>query len=275
VLVLAAVTAVCAQTDQTPSGSSAPATQTGAVTVTYVGNEGVLISHGGKSVLIDGLHREYGPAYLFPPPGLLGEMESARPPFGQIRAVLVTHVHLDHFHPESVGLHLKNNPKAVLISSAQAMLEIGRNFSDHESVRGQMREVTPEWKRVSEIDVDGIKVKVLGMRHGGDRFWWMKNLGYIVEIGGKKFFHFGDADTSVENFSAFELPKEKIEVAFVPYWFLLSEGGRQLVRERIGATANVAVHIPPQTAETDAANIVKLFPGVMPLTKLQQTIEFK
>lgn len=271
ILLAVAVTSGCAQVKP---NLAAVSPTVAAVKLMYVGNEGVLISDGQKSVLIDGLHREYEPDYLFPPPDLLSAMESARPPFDQVRVVLVSHIHLDHFHPESVGLHLKNNPKAVLVSSAQTMLEVAKNFKDHTSVRNQMREYTPEWKQKKQFDIDGIKVTVLGLKHGSDRFWWVKNLGHLVEIGGKKFFQFGDADMTIENFAAFELQKEKIDVAFVPYWYFLSDSGRKLVREQIAAKTYVAVHISPLNAEKEAENLSKLFPGVRSLTMIRQTLEF-
>ena len=138
--------------------------------ITYIGNEGVFISDGTKAVLIDGLHREYGPEYLFPPPELLSAMEQARPPFDQVRVLLVSHVHGDHFHPESVGLHLRNNPKATLISDAQKAADIARSYSAHESIRGQVHEATPEWKQSIVFEKDGIRVRLLGMKHGSDRF---------------------------------------------------------------------------------------------------------
>jgi L-ascorbate metabolism protein UlaG (beta-lactamase superfamily) len=243
-------------------------------TIAYVGNEGVFISDGTKAVLIDGLHRKYGDAYLFPPPELLAAMEQAKPPFDQVRVLLVSHVHGDHFHPESVAQHLRNNPKATLVSDAQKASDIARNYSAHESVRTQVHEATPEWKEMILYEKDGIRVKLLGMKHGTERHWWIKNLGHIVEIGGKKFFHFGDADMTDENFAAFDLPAEKIDVAFVPYWFLLSEDGRRIVRERIAARSVIAVHISPANAEADAARIKQFYPGADAFTKMLETRPF-
>ena len=273
VFVLALSSLTCAQARPTDPSNWTQAKEEG-VRAMYVGNEGVLLSHNGKAVLIDGLHREYGPAYLFPPPELLSAMETAKPPFDQVRAVLVSHVHLDHFHSGSVGLHLKNNPNARLVSSAQTMLEVGRNYAGHAAVRDRMTEVTPEWNQRKDVVVDGIKIAVLGMNHSGGNFWWVKNLGHIIELGGKKFFHFGDADMSLPNFAAFDLPTEKIDVAFVPYWFLLDENGRRLVRERIGAKTVVAVHIPPAEAAAEAEKLSRLFPGVISFVNIQQESVF-
>lgn len=256
------------------AGAQGPAKAAGKLTLTYVGNEGVLISDGTRSVLIDGLHREYDKDYLFPPPDVLTAMETAKPPFDTVRVVLVSHVHLDHFHPESVGLHLKNNPRATLVATSQQMADIARNYKDHELIRNQTREITPEINERVVYEKDGIKVTLLGMRHGSERFWWVKNLGHIIEIGGKKLFHFGDADVATDNFSAFDLPSEKIDIAFVPYWFFLGENGRKIVRDQIAARTNIAVHISPETADKDAENIKRLVPGTDAFTKMLETREF-
>lgn len=66
----------------------------------------------------------------------------------------------------------------------------------------------------------------------------------------------------------FNLAAEKIDIAFIPYWFLLNEPGRKLVRETIAAKHNIAVHISPQNAEADAANVKKLYSGVDAFTKM-------
>ena len=59
-----------------------------------------------------GLHREYGPEYAFLPTcGIVTRLRTAKAPFDAIDLILVSHRHLDHFHPESVGLHLQHNPK--------------------------------------------------------------------------------------------------------------------------------------------------------------------
>lgn len=273
-LVFALASTVCPQASPYRNVIVRGQNRASTIKVMYVGNEGVLVTHDGRSVLIDGLHREYGPDYLFPPPDLLSAMESAQPPFNSVRVVLVSHIHLDHFHPESVGLHLKNNPAATLLSSAQTALEVAKNYKDHESIRSQIREYTPEWKQKKHFDIYGINVTVLGLKHGSDRFWWVKNLGHLVEIGGKKLFQFGDADMTVENFAAFELPKEKIDVAFVPYWYFLSDAGRKLVREQIAAKTYVAVHIPPASADKEAERIRGLFSGLLTLTSIKQELEF-
>ena len=255
-----------AQRNQGPNNASC--------TITYIANEGVLISSGGKQVLIDGLHREYKPEYLFPPPNLLTALETARPPYNQIDLVLVSHLHLDHFHPESVGLHLKNNPKAQLVSSDQIADGLKKDFAGYAEIEPRIHRVTPEWKTKAEFSSGGIKLQVLGLHHGSPQFSWIQNLGYVVDINGKKFLHIGDADMTAENFASFHLEKENIDVAFIPFWFLVSEEGRTLVRQQFNPKQVIAVHVPPAIAESIAAKLSKDYPGTITFTKILESRSF-
>ena len=251
---------------QLPSGNS--------LTVTYIANEGVLISAGDKQVLIDGLHREYKPAYLFPPPELLSALEQARDPYNKINVVLVSHLHLDHFHPESVGLHLKNNKSAQLVSSEQIVNGVKEKFAGFGEIASRVRQVTPEWKSQTPVALDGIKIKILGLRHSGSNFTWIQNLGHVIEIGGKKLLHIGDADMTAENFSSFRLHEENIDIAFIPYWFLLSANGRSLVLDQFRPKQIIAVHVPPAEAETATREITKAIPGTIVFTKVLESRKF-
>ena len=244
------------------------------LTVRYIANEGVLIASGDKQILIDGLHREYKPAYLFPPPEMQVVLENARTPYDKINFLLVSHVHLDHFHPQSVGLYLKSNPRSVFASSGQAVDEVAKNFAGYEKVRPQIRPIAHEWKKSSEIDQEGVKIKFLGLRHSGERFKDIQNLGHLITIGGKKLLHIGDADMTAENFSAFNLAQEKIDVAFIPYWFLISEQGRTLVREQFNPKHIIAVHIPPAEAEDIIAQLRKDIPDAISFTKILEERNF-
>lgn len=232
--------------------------------VRYIANQGVLVSAGGRQVLIDAIHRSYKPAYVFPPPELLAALESARAPYDRIDLILVTHMHLDHFHPESVGLHLKNDPKSVLVASAQVIGEMAK--SDEINVR--LKEVTPEWGKRIDLEINGVKLAVLGLRHVNAQHRSVQNLGYLVEIGGKKVLHVGDAELTAENFSPFQLEKENIDVAILPQWFLDGEGGCETVKKLIGAKNLIATHISSGYTDEASDRIKKNCSGADAFTKI-------
>jgi L-ascorbate metabolism protein UlaG (beta-lactamase superfamily) len=233
-----------------------------------------LISSGNKQVLIDGLHREYKPDYAFSPPALRRALESGLTPYNEIDVVLVSHIHLDHFHAEAVGLHLKNNPAAVLVSSDQVVDAVKKDFQTFAGIELRIRRIEHKWKQQTMLEVAGVKIRTLGLRHSGANFSWIQNLGHLIEIGGKKFLHIGDADMTDENFASFSLAQEGIDVAFIPYWYLLSESGRALVNNQFRPRHIIAVHIPPAEAESVAAKIASSNPDATSFTKILQTKRF-
>ncbi len=241
--------------------------QPGSLEITYIANEGVLISSGDKQVLIDGLHREYKPDYAFLPAAEREKIETAKAPFDKIDLILVSHLHLDHFHPESVGLHLKHNPKATLVSSQQVVDEVEKKSKDYQAIKARVMSATPPVRERVAMKVSGIDFEVLGLSHGTGRFQWIQNLGHIVKLGGKKLLHVGDADTAVENFEKFNLDEEGIDIAFVPFWFLQGDGQR-VISEHIKPKRIIAVHISPANAESVAKEIKQGFPDVVAFTTM-------
>jgi L-ascorbate metabolism protein UlaG (beta-lactamase superfamily) len=251
-----------------------PSTNPTGLEITYIANEGVLISAGDKQVLIDGLHREYERDYAFLPPAQREKIENAKPPFDQIDLILVSHKHLDHFHPESVGLHLQHNPNTLLVSSQQVVDEVEKNFKDFQAIKPRITAVTPPWKERVAMKIAGVDLEILSLRHGTGRHATIQNLGHIIKLGGKKLLHVGDADTAIENFQDLNLDEEGIDIAFIPYWFLTDDEGRTVVREHIKPKHIIAVHISPSEADHVSAQIKKDFPGAVAFTTLLQKVSF-
>ena len=247
---------------------TAAPSQPATVEITYIANEGVLVSSDGKQVLIDGLHREYERAYAFLPPADREKIETAKAPFDKIDLILVSHRHLDHFHPESIGLHLQHNPKALLVSSQQVVDEVEKNFKDYQAIKARVTGATPPWKEKVAMKVAGIDFEILSLRHGTGRHASIQNLGHIIKLGGKKLLHIGDADTAVENFEKFNLDEEGIDIAFIPFWFLLGTEGQTIVREHIKPKQIIAVHISPDESEQITSQIKQVFPGAVAFTAM-------
>jgi L-ascorbate metabolism protein UlaG (beta-lactamase superfamily) len=219
-------------------------------------------------VLIDGLHRQYRPAYPFLPDPYREQIETARPPFDDVDLILVSHMHLDHFHPGSVVRHLLHNPAATLLSSAQVVGEM-ESAADFASVRPRVTTITPPLKgRVSAI-AGGIKVDLLGIGHGSGRHATIQNVGHLLTLGGKTLLHIGDASTEDASiFEALDLDEANIDVAFLPVWFLTSDEGAAIVRQQLKPRHIVAVHMPAGDSRSTAAAVHQRFPDAVPFTVL-------
>jgi L-ascorbate metabolism protein UlaG (beta-lactamase superfamily) len=268
------ITSLCSSGEVPQSSKRTEEVKKGGITATYIANEGVLLSGGDKQVLIDGLHREYKPDYAFPPPALLASLESAAAPYDRISLVLVTHLHLDHFHPISVGLHLQNNQRAQLVSSDQIADGVKKGFNGFAQIESRIKRVPYQWQTKVPLSVSGISVTCLGLKHSSPQFSWIQNLGYIVQLNGKKFLHVGDADLTVENFASLNLKDEGIDVAFLPYWFLLSASDRRIVETQIAPKQVVAVHVSPADAASVVSQLKAAYPQAHTFTRILEKKEF-
>jgi L-ascorbate metabolism protein UlaG (beta-lactamase superfamily) len=248
-------------------GGAGSLSQTGTVEVTYVANEGVLLSAGDRKVLIDGLHREYR-SYPHLPEPHRGKLETAQPPFDGIDLILVSHVHLDHFHAEAIGRYLTHNPKAMLVSSEQVVGELEKGFADYASIGSRVTAVTPPLTHKVTMTAGGIEIEVLGVGHGSGRHRTIQNLGHLVRLGGKTLLHLGDAEADPGIFAKLNLDAAPIDVAFLPMWLLTGTDGPAIVKEHIKPRHIVAVHMPADGAERAAREIKELFPQADAFTVL-------
>jgi L-ascorbate metabolism protein UlaG (beta-lactamase superfamily) len=251
-----------------PQRPAVPRPPGAALEVTYIANEGVLIAAGGTQVLIDGLHRRYRSSYPFLPEPYREQIETAQAPFDEIDVILVSHMHLDHFHPEAVARHLRHNAAATLVSSEQVVREI-QTLADYADIRSRLKTITPPLKQRVATVAGGVQVEVLGVGHGSGRHATVQNLGHLVTLGGKRLLHVGDASTEDASiFEAFNLDQADIDIAFLPAWFLTSDEGTAIVRQHIKPKHIVAVHMPADELQRAVAQIGERFPDAVPFTTL-------
>jgi L-ascorbate metabolism protein UlaG (beta-lactamase superfamily) len=214
------------------------ATASSGVEIQFIANEGYFVTGGGKKALVDALFREGVEGYDTVPPATRELTEQARAPFDKVDLALASHHHADHFDAAAVAAHLQNNPAALFVSTNQAVekLKAVKDFG------ARARGVAPKEGERAVITHNGIRLEVFYLHHGRSRP--VENLGLLFRVGGKKFLHIGDTEANAADFRQYNLPADKIDVAFVPYWFLLGEEGKKSVRENIAAKHVVPIHMP-------------------------------
>jgi L-ascorbate metabolism protein UlaG (beta-lactamase superfamily) len=213
------------------------------VSITFLANEGVMLSSGTQKVLIDALFQKYETGYAVPADSTRAALEAARSPFDDVSLILVTHRHGDHFHPAPVAAHLRANPRATLLTSKQVIDSLrGRITPNGGLQRRLLARTTPPGARRRE-EVDGIVVDVLGLPHGGRRHRNVEHLGYIVELGGRRVLHVGDTDVDESAFAPFRLDTARIDVALLPAWMVTSREGRRAIEKWIRPRQVVAFHV--------------------------------
>lgn len=224
------------------------------VELTYVANAGVLLRHGDRQVLIDGLHRPYGEAYAVLPEAERGALERAESRWSEIDLIVATHEHGDHTSPEAVASHLAANPDARFVAPpavAQKVAAIDRQLA------GRIHSVP--WGPGSSARIPGVDgLEIYNLRHAG-RFEAMESIGVVVTIDEVSVFHPGDADADAGNFAPFSAQLRQLDVALLPTWFLGDDNP-------IEARRIFAIHIDPRAADRAAARIAST--GAIPLTEM-------
>jgi L-ascorbate metabolism protein UlaG (beta-lactamase superfamily) len=190
-------------------------------------------------------------------------LRNARAPYGDVDLVLVTHWHGDHFGAAAVASHLKANPRASLVASAQVVDSLRRfpAASDIAPSRTIARNVESGQRR-REV-VNGVAIEMLGVTHG-TRHREIQHRGFIVEIGGRRVLHLGDTDFTDAEFARLRLDTARIDVALLPAWALTSN--RSIIERWIKPRQLVAIHLPADDL-AGAARIEAGWPGAVAFTR--------
>jgi L-ascorbate metabolism protein UlaG (beta-lactamase superfamily) len=219
-------------------------TTAGVLEVIYLANEGFMIAGGGKKVLIDALFREGVGGYAVISPATRALLEQVRSPFDGVDAVFATHYHADHFDAEAVLAHLKNNPQALFFSTNQAADKL-RATGQFDAVKTRVVATLPKEGERFRNEHRGLRVQLLNIHHGRSRP--IENLGFIVEIAGKRILHIDDSVAEAAVFQKYEVVKDNIDVAFLPFWYFSNDDFKQAVREHIRPRRIVVMHIELDT----------------------------
>jgi L-ascorbate metabolism protein UlaG (beta-lactamase superfamily) len=245
-LFLAILLAGFALPEAAPDKADSLAAPAAGVKITYLANEGFLIDSAGKRVLIDGLFRDGIQPYLTVPAQLREKLEMSKPPFERLDLILASHFHADHFDPVAVATHLSHNPDALFVSTNQAVEKLKSGAANFASLSERSRGLCPKEGERVRLTHRGIQLQILNVHHGRGRP--IENLGLIWQIAGRKFFHIGDSMANAEDFKNYEVLRDRLDFAFIPYWYFLDEDLKKGVRDFIKPRVIVLMHIPERNA---------------------------
>lgn len=255
-----------AATPASAASAPAPTPHAEPLRITYLANEGVLLTAGGESVLIDGLHRPYEPDYAVLDEHDREAVEHATGVFASVRLVLVSHRHRDHFDAEAVRLHLEHNPHARLIAAPQVVEPVLAGVTD-DAVRARVESVAYSPGAEHTRTVGKFTVTFLGLPHGSGRHRDIENFGHLVESAGQRVIHVGDAELADPEYLRFDLPRRRIDLAVLPYWYFLTKDDSATTRRLFGASRYYGVHIPPNDPDA-LMKLRQAAPDVTPLTRM-------
>lgn len=223
--------------------------------VQTLANEGVALSDGRQTVLIDALFDQGVRGYRTldgATRARLVEGELGLPP---VALVFATHVHRDHFDADVVVEFLLRHTEARFISTPQsvaalrsAMRARGPLPAVERRVHGLLPDegTTLPLDRAVLGDFDGA-VTLLNLHHGRGGDPPTENLGILVEMAGTRALHIGDTEVRLDDVRALPWTELDIDVGLFPSWFLVKSPYLEVTRA-IGAEHLVALHVPAQDA---------------------------
>jgi L-ascorbate metabolism protein UlaG (beta-lactamase superfamily) len=223
--------------------------------------------------MVDGMVTEPYSVYGGLPPALIGSFESATGPFAGVDLVLVSHQHHDHNQPAPACKFMQNS-RAILATSSQVidlMREKCRQFV-LSSPRVQI--VDPQYDEPVNLHVKNANVSIFLLSHGAGKYASLKNFGHLVEIGGMRVLHIGDAAMTATDFNRAQVSEMKVDVALIPFWYFQPGPGGGMVRRFLTAKHMVATHIPPSEMEEVKEYLRVEYPRVVVLENPLDEIRF-
>jgi L-ascorbate metabolism protein UlaG (beta-lactamase superfamily) len=212
--------------------------------VTFLANEGFLLHSGDSRVLIDGLFREgvdgYGKLTL----EQRELVETAEAPFNTINFVLATHLHDDHFNPLATCRYLNANPLAEFITTRQAAERIAKSCSDFGKFNSRVKIGLNDDGSAGSTSLDSLEIESIRLHHGATS--QVDNVGYRITIGGRTVVHLGDTQVSPDEMRAAGMADKPVDIAFVPYWYMIDDDWLPAVTEVIAPRLIVVMHLPPE-----------------------------
>ena len=206
--------------------------------VTYIANEGFMVSTGSTTILIDALPRSK--YYANTSDTLTARIIDGLAPFERVDYFLVTHDHPDHFNAELMSRFLLNHPAAQLMASPATCSRLngdsigGRGLSGIDLEPGEHRTIRGR----------GADIVALRLSHGADA--GISNLAYVVRSNGYTFVHVGDARLSDnrEFLRTLDWESYDVDLLFIEF-FDHSDETRDIIETMIKPDHVVLMHIPP------------------------------
>ena len=218
--------------------------------VTYLANEAVLVESGGSKILFDPLFTNGFGQYRLLPQRMHRALFAGEPPFDDVAAIFISHHHADHFAAGPMAQYLHAQPQVRLYAPAQAVTALRDVSGIADGVLERVTGIALDEPGVPvDMTLDGITIAVMRVPHSGwpNRMTDVENLVFRITLDDTATVaHFGDADPDPAHFtpSATTWQERDTDLAMPPYWFFLSDGGRQILDDIIRPKAAVGVHVP-------------------------------
>jgi L-ascorbate metabolism protein UlaG (beta-lactamase superfamily) len=232
--------------------ASAPAMAHDGASARYLGNEGVLVARGNTKILFDAFYAEsFKGTYVLVPEDDESALMKGSPPFDGVDAIFVSHIHPDHFNSRLVIAYMRAHPKVRLYAGIDVMGAIRAADASSDPL---MERIVPvhvvPGAPVKTFNIDGLEVEAFPIPHNGGGP--TPNYAFRATLDQKtRVIHLGDADPEDRHYAPYQtdFDARPTDVAFPPFWMLLSESGRRVLEQRIRPKQTIGIHVEAKERE--------------------------
>jgi len=245
------------------------------VVITQLANEGVIIGDGQSArILVDGLVVEPYSVYGGLPEALHTSFRQAAGPFSGIGLALASHQHHDHNQPIHACAFMQASDSTVFASSAQVMDLMREKCREFTTTSPRMQIIDPQYDRPEHIETEGAAVTAIRLSHGTGKYAALLNIGFLIEIGGMRVLHIGDAAMDATDFGRAAVDRMNIDIALIPFWYFQPGPGPGIVQRYLDTPHKVAVHVPPGELEEIKSLLRMEYPRVILLENVLDQAQF-
>lgn len=220
-------------------------------TAHFLANEAIMVTAGETKILFDPLFtHSYG--YPLVAPATKARLMAGEGEFAGVDAVLVSHVHGDHFDAPEMNAYLAAHPEVILVAPHQARLDMQADAGWQPDFAERMR-ILPFVAQPQDLviaadgDSAAISIEAVHIPHaGGPGRAHIQNMVYRVTLNGEAtVMHLGDATQDPRDYTPHQAHFQAREThnAFPPYWLIADWGGDR-VRATLNAEHVTGIHVP-------------------------------
>lgn len=240
--------------------------------LTFIANAGVMVSTGERKVLIDALFDNPNPDYRAPSPDVVDKIMKDETPYDRVDLVIVTHNHPDHFDAALAVRYLESRARPILLAPADAVAEMKKIAKDWGQIESRVVSLNLMAGEKDKRDLKQIPIRAFRTLHGQQES--PMNVMFLFELDGWRIFHEGDSPGNVDEYRAFGLGSEPVDLALVHFWFPLDPNGSRFLREVLKPDHIALTHLPIRLesdapgkidmVRTNYKDIFLLLPGMTP-----------
>ncbi len=211
------------------------------VKLTYIGSHGFLLTSAAHRILLDGAMpagvSRWG--YVLPSAETADTIVQGDEPFSQIDIITISHAHEDHYSPSVVEGAMAHNPKAFLVCTKDAYMNILKERSDFSMYEERVWIPELDYYQSDVKVLNGIAMEVSKIPHGN-----VPLLVFSFDLDGVRFLHLNDwIELNDEQSKQIGLGSRETDVALIGYNFVLKPQLSDMLTQKIRPRFSIICHV--------------------------------